>query len=157
MSQLTRLWHFSSSVNSFFKPRMLSHPVELDVWFLVGPFVYFHTSCVRTAKALTRLRGCAGSPEHSLVAYNLMSWLKWFRRSMYKSQFITFGNFHKKAQFSGRLFWNWAASWKKTTKWHMRPANSDQPGHPPSLILVFAVRSVGSSGPKLSSCGQRRL
>ena len=26
-------------------------------------------SCVRTAKALVRLRGCAGSPEPSLVAY----------------------------------------------------------------------------------------
>ena len=40
-------------------------------WFLVGPFVYFHTSCVRTAKALARLRGCAGSHEPSLVAYEL--------------------------------------------------------------------------------------
>ena len=49
--------------------RMLSHPVGLDVCFLVGPFVYFHTSCVRTAKALARLHGCAGSPEPSLVAY----------------------------------------------------------------------------------------
>ena len=48
--------------------RMHSLLVGLDVWFLVGPFVYFHTSCVRTAKALARLRGCAGSPEHSLVA-----------------------------------------------------------------------------------------
>ena len=34
---------------------------------------------------------------------------------------------------------------------------SDQPGHPPSLIRVFAVRSVGSWGPNVSSCGQRRL
>ena len=49
--------------------RMHSHPVGLDVWLLVRPFVYFHTSCVRTAKALVRLRGCAGSPEPSLVAY----------------------------------------------------------------------------------------
>ena len=49
--------------------RMRSHPEGLDVWFLIGPFVYFHTSCVRTAKALTRLRECAGSPEPSLVAY----------------------------------------------------------------------------------------
>ena len=48
---------------------MRSHPVELDVWFLVVPFVYFHTSCVRTAKALARLLGCAGSPEPSLVPY----------------------------------------------------------------------------------------
>ena len=35
--------------------------------------------------------------------------------------------------------------------------DSDQPEHPPRLIRVFAVRSMGSYGPKLSSCGQRRL
>ena len=35
---------------------------------LISDF-YFHTSCVRTAKALAMLRGCAGSPEPSLVAY----------------------------------------------------------------------------------------
>ena len=52
-----------------FQTRMRSHPVGLDAWCLVGPFVYFHTSCVRTAKALARMRGCAGSPEPSLVAY----------------------------------------------------------------------------------------
>ena len=40
----------------------------LDVWFLVGPFVYFHTLCVWTAKALVRLRRCAGSPEPLLIA-----------------------------------------------------------------------------------------
>ena len=28
----------------------------------------------------------------------------------------------------------------KPTKWHVRPAKTDQPGHPPSLIRVFAVR-----------------
>ena len=27
----------------------------------------------------------------------------------------------------------------KPTKWHVRPADSDQAGHPPSLIRVFAV------------------
>ena len=32
--------------------RIHIHPVGLDVWFLVGPFVYFHTLCVRTVKAL---------------------------------------------------------------------------------------------------------
>ena len=57
--------------------RMRSHPVGLDVWFLVGPFVYFHTSCVRTAKALARLPGCAGSPEPSLVAYVISTIISW--------------------------------------------------------------------------------
>ena len=35
--------------------------------------------------------------------------------------------------------------------------DSDQPGHPPGLIRVFAVRSMVSLGPNVSSCGQRRL
>ena len=63
---------------------MRSHPMELDVWFLVGPFVYFHTSCVRTAKALVRLRGYAGSREPSLVAYvisTIISWAGSFNRA----------------------------------------------------------------------------
>ena len=47
--------------------RMRSHPARLDVWFLVGPFVFFHTSCVRTVKAPARPCRCAGSPELSLV------------------------------------------------------------------------------------------
>ena len=60
---------------------MRRNPVGLDVWFLGGLFVFFHTSCVRTVKAPARLRGCAGSPEPLLVAYkyhNLMSWLTWY-------------------------------------------------------------------------------
>ena len=51
--------------------RMRNHPVGLDVWFLVGPYIYFHTSCVQTTKALVRRCGCAGSPEPSLVAGRL--------------------------------------------------------------------------------------
>ena len=35
--------------------------------------------------------------------------------------------------------------------------DSDQPGHPPSLIRVFAVHFVGSLGHTASSCGQWRL
>ena len=57
--------------------RMRSHPVGLDVWFLVEPFVYFHTSCVRTAMTLARLRGCAGSPVLSLVAYVTSTITSW--------------------------------------------------------------------------------
>ena len=72
-----RLWYFSSSVNSFFKRACAAVQLGLDVWFLVGPFVYFHTLCVRTAKALARLRGCAGSPEPSLVAFVVSTIISW--------------------------------------------------------------------------------
>ena len=51
------------------RTRIRSHLVGLDVWFFVGPFVYFHNVCVRTVKVLARMCGCAGSPELSLVAY----------------------------------------------------------------------------------------
>ena len=44
---------------------MSSHSVGLDVCFLVGPLLYFYTSCVWTAKALTWLCGRAGSSEPS--------------------------------------------------------------------------------------------
>ena len=57
--------------------RMHSHPVGLDVWFSVRPIVYLHTSCVRTAKALARLRGCAGLPEPSLVACVISTIISW--------------------------------------------------------------------------------
>ena len=57
--------------------RIRSHPVGLAVWFLVGSFVYFNTSCVRTAKALARLRGCASSTEPSLVAYVISTIISW--------------------------------------------------------------------------------
>ena len=55
--------------------RMCSHPVGLDVWFLVGPFVYFHTSCAPTAKPLASLRIRADSPETSLLAYVISTFL----------------------------------------------------------------------------------
>ena len=43
----------------------------------------------------------------------------------------------------------------KTNKMACAPSeDSDQPGHPPSLIRIFAVRLMGSQGPKPSSCGQ---
>ena len=51
----------------------------------------------------------------------------------------------------------WAASWQNQQNECAPSEDSDQPGHLPSLIRVFAVRSVGSLGPKLSSCGQRKL
>ena len=47
----------------------------------------------------------------------------------------------------------WAASWQNQ-QYNCAPSEgSDQPWHSPR---VFAVHTIGSSGPKLS-CGQRRL
>ena len=46
-------WAISWDYGTFRPPKIIlqtgmrSHPVELDVWFLVGPFVYFHTLCER--------------------------------------------------------------------------------------------------------------
>ena len=53
------------------KSHMSRHSVGLDIWFLVGPFVYFHTSCVRTAKAAET------PPEPSLVAYVISTIISW--------------------------------------------------------------------------------
>ena len=57
--------------------RMCSHPMGLDVWFLVRPFIFFHTLCVRTAKALARLCRCAGPHESLLVAYVISTIISW--------------------------------------------------------------------------------
>ena len=59
------------------RTRIRSHAVRLYVWFLIGPFIYFHTSCVRTAKALARLCRCAGSLEPSIVACVISSTSSW--------------------------------------------------------------------------------
>ena len=46
----------------------------------------------------------------------------------------------------------------KTNKMTFAPSeDSDQPRHPPSLIRVFALRSIGSLGPNVASGGQREL
>ena len=53
---------------------MHSNPLGLHVWFLVRPFVYFHTLCVRTVKALARL-AWAFAVRLCDKYHNLMSWL----------------------------------------------------------------------------------
>ena len=53
----------------------------------------------------------------------------------------------------------WATSWQtQQNDFCALPSeDSDQPGHPPSLIRVFTVRSMGSLGPNFASGGQRWL
>ena len=45
----------------------------------------------------------------------------------------------------------------KPTKWHVHPANSDQRGHPPSLIRVLAVRMKKAWALSYPLSAQRRL
>ena len=61
---------------------MRSHPVGLDVWFLVWLLIYFHTSCVQTANSKSsgetaRMRRLTGAFLVRLCEkyHNLMSWL----------------------------------------------------------------------------------
>ena len=138
---------------------MRSHPVGLDV-FLVGPFDHFHTSYVRTAKALERLRGCTGSPELSLVAFVVsavisMSWFKytpylfhWWTVIMSTTQRKLFTTYCIKPLFgSFSLYSIFLYVSRNMTKQRNKCApseDSNQPGHPPSLIRVFAVLSMGS-------------
>ena len=52
----------------------------------------------------------------------------------------------------------WAASWQKNNKMACAPSeNSDQPGYPPSLIRVFAVRLKKSRILIYPLSAQRRL
>ena len=51
LSHVMRYWHFSSSVNLFFKCACAAIQWSYLSDGLVGPFVYFHTSCVQRAFA----------------------------------------------------------------------------------------------------------
>ena len=59
--------------NLILQTRTRSHTVGLDVWYFVELFVYFHKLCVRTAKALTRLRGWLISSTMIIVKNIYMS------------------------------------------------------------------------------------
>ena len=76
MSHLTRLWHFSSSVNSFLKCACAAIQWGKMSDFLLDPS---STSIlhVRPAKALARLHKCAGLPEPSLVAFVISTIISW--------------------------------------------------------------------------------
>ena len=86
-----------------------------EIWPFVWGFFYFLMLHEWTTKALARLLGCAGSPESTLVAYMINTLFTWA------------GSFEPRHD--------------KTNKMACLPSkDSDQPGNPPSLISVFAVR-----------------
>ena len=119
------------------------------VWFLI--FIYFHTWCVRTAKALARLRG-------RLYKYhNLTTWLICLAQfpvaQMSDSTKIPQGlkvmNF---SDFSSRVMHVYYNSKTSKILYGPRQANlvliayansegSGEPAHPRSLARTFAARS----------------
>ena len=108
---------------------MCCHPVGLDVWILVGPFVYFHTSCVWTAKALERLRRLAWAFAGCLCDkyHNLMGWLNyWFSA----------------AHGLTLLFLIWVTTWQN--QHDVRPAKTQISLGNCSVWLVFARCYMGS-------------
>ena len=124
-------------------------------------FVYFHISCVWTAKALATLCRCTGSPEPSLVAYVISTII---------SNYCKIGSNYCKMVSLVSSESVYELQHDKTNKMTCEPSeDSDQPGHPPSLrcalngrflhmnskdsdqtvwmprlIWVFAVHSMGS-------------
>ena len=55
------------------------------------------------------------------------------------------------------LIFNMSRNMTKPTKWHVHPAKTQISLGIRPVWSVFSVCSTGSLGPKLSSCGQRRL
>ena len=151
--------------------RMCIHPLGLDVWFLVRPFAYFHTSCVRTAKALERLHGCASSPEPSLVACVISTKISWagsvdIINTLFTCisicftdlNILSFAVFSEVHHINKKLFllrcWHYhkhslyllvkyEPHHEKTSLCHMRTKKgADQPAHLRSLIRAFVVRCL---------------
>ena len=59
------------------RTRMRSLWNRSEVWLFAWSFLFIPILCGRTAKALARLRACTGSPEPSLVAYVISTFLTW--------------------------------------------------------------------------------
>ena len=60
-----------------FQLRMPSHSEGPGIWLSVWRFPLIHCLYVQAAKVLLRLRGCAGSPEPSLLAQAISTKFTW--------------------------------------------------------------------------------
>ena len=61
-------WCLRAFRHDKFQLRMPSHSEGPGIWLSVWRFLLIHCLYERAAKVLARLRGCAGSPEPSLLA-----------------------------------------------------------------------------------------
>ena len=119
------------------------HQNSENIWGHVGNLFYILTHSPSNATRTT-FSQCSPTVKntHYCIKSDSMSILNYYKRPI-KS------NWCKKD--------TWVASWQNQQCGCAPSEHSDQPAHPPSLIRVCAVHLMGSQGPKVSSCGQRRL
>ena len=107
---------------------------------LIGSYV-LTCICVQIAMVLVRMRGCAGSPEPLLLACAITAVFDNAALFFFSSEGRAIK--HSLAR-SLHLHVYLSCLVAKQQKDLCAQRYSDQTGHPPSLIRVFAVRSVGS-------------
>ena len=93
----------------------------------------------RIAKALIRLRGCAGWSAPLMFAYGKNRFshdVAQIKTSISRKLVGSMSFFYLLTIFNSM----WAATWQNQQNECAPSEDSDQPGHPPSLIKVFAVR-----------------
>ena len=126
---------------------MPSHSEEPGIWLSVWRFLLTHCLYERAAKVLARLRGCAGSPEPSLLAYAISTKFAWRgpKTSSSLVQTDQQGAAISNSSSSSFLIMKNESPYDKTNKMTCAPSeDSDQPGHPPSLIsLLSPSRNIG--------------
>ena len=74
-----------------FSLRMPSHSEGPGIWLSVWRFLLTHCLYERAAKVLARLRGCAGSPEPSLLAQAISTKFAWRGPYAFGRSFVYFG------------------------------------------------------------------
>ena len=131
MSQLMRLWYLSHRRPAKAQASLHIHAV-LQEPSLFACMKYGNRRRVRPKiRHLASLEGCACAFEEWVYGgqkyHNLMTWLKW------------------------------AATWQNQQNECAPSKDSDQPGHPPSQIGVFAVRKKKAWVLSYSLSAQRRL
>ena len=140
-----------------FQLRMPSHSEGPGTWLSVRRFLLIHCLYERAAKVLARLRGCASlawtfaarlGDKHQIrltrpICSTSTTTPIWFRVSQNQ------GSDH----YTPCIWDCWLAKMCAASRQNQQ-SESDQPGHLPSLVRVYAVHSMSSWGPKLSWCRQ---
>ena len=108
---------------------------RMNIIFTIFPIVhgYIEASMLYTERTLHNLSHVMRKPVYAICEQQKAQSLPWSKTP--KTCFLV------TRLISLRLYMSRLMT--KPTKWHVRPAKN-QPGHPPSLIRFFAVRSMGS-------------